>query len=155
MEGVEVAFLLGALVGGYDDANNGPVEAVVSAVEVVNPKIPTTLEAAALAKMCDRKQIKYGHIDGPFALDNAISVEAAKTKGIDSPIAGQADIILVPNLEVGNTLAKSFTYLAGGTMAGVVLGAKVPVILPSRADTAQSKLMGMAIGVPASSPAKS
>lgn len=113
----------------------------------MNPKIPTTLDAAALAKMFDRRQIKYGRIDGPFAFDNAVSAEAAHIKGIDSPVAGKADIVLVPNLEVGNSLSKSFTYLAQGTMAGIVLGAKVPVILPSRADTAQSKLMGIALGV--------
>ncbi len=124
-----------------------PNVAVLGAVELVNPKMPTTLEAAALSKMCERKQIKFGMIDGPYALDNAVSVRAAQVKKINHPMAGHADIILVPNLEVGNCLSKSFVYLAGGTIAGVVLGAKVPVILPSRADTPRSKLMGIALGV--------
>lgn len=126
---------------------NEPNAAVVSAIELVNPDLPATMEAAILSKMADRNQIKYGKIDGPFALDNALSAEAARIKKIDSAIAGNADILLMPNIEVGNVLAKSFTYLAGGTMAGIVLGAKVPVILPSRADSARSKLMGIALGV--------
>lgn len=124
-----------------------PNVAVLSAVELVNPFMSCTIDAAILSKMAERKQILYGKIDGPFALDNALSVRAAQEKGISSPIAGNADILLVPNIEVGNILSKSFVYLAGGSIAGVVLGAKIPVILPSRADTARSKLMSLALGV--------
>ncbi|RME89028.1 MAG: bifunctional enoyl-CoA hydratase/phosphate acetyltransferase [Candidatus Hydrogenedentota bacterium] len=126
---------------------NEPNVAVVSAIELVNPDLPATLDAAILSKMADRNQIKYGKIDGPFALDNALSAEAARIKKINSPVPGNADILLMPNIEVGNVLAKSFTYLAGGTMAGIVLGAKIPVVLPSRADSARSKLMGIALAV--------
>ena len=124
-----------------------PRVAILSAVETVNPKIASTLEAAALCKMADRGQIKGGLLDGPLAFDNAISVEAAKTKGIVSEVAGQADILLVPDLEAGNMLAKQLSFLANADAAGVVLGARVPIILTSRADTVRTRLASCAVAV--------
>jgi phosphate butyryltransferase len=120
--------------------------AVLAAVEVVNPDMPSTLEAAALAKMADRGQIKGAVIDGPLALDNAINIEAARHKGIKSPVAGLADILLVPTIEVGNVLGKSLIYFAKARMAGLILGAARPVIVTSRADTHESKVMSIALG---------
>ncbi|GHT92845.1 phosphate acetyl/butyryl transferase [Betaproteobacteria bacterium] len=116
-----------------------PKVAILAAVETVNPKMPATLEAAALCKMADRGQIKGGILDGPLAFDNAVSPEAVRIKGIKSPVAGQADIFLVPNLEVGNVLFKQLEYLANALTAGIVLGAKAPVILTSRADSAETR----------------
>jgi phosphate acetyltransferase len=116
-----------------------PKVAILAAVETVNPKMPSTLEAAALCKMADRGQIKGGILDGPLAFDNAVSPEAARIKGIKSPVAGQADIFLVPNLEVGNVLFKQLEYLSNALTAGIVLGAKAPVILTSRADSAETR----------------
>jgi phosphate acetyltransferase len=116
-----------------------PKVAILAAVETVNPKMPATLEAAALCKMADRGQIKGGLLDGPLAFDNAVSPEAVAVKGIVSPVAGQADIFMVPNLEVGNVLFKQLEYLANALTAGVVLGAKAPVILTSRADSAETR----------------
>jgi phosphate acetyltransferase len=109
--------------------------AILSAMETVNPDVPSTLEAAALCKMADRGQITGALLDGPLALDNAISPEAAKIKKIDSPVAGRANVLVVPDLEAGNMLAKSLTFLAGADAAGIVLGARVPIILTSRADS--------------------
>ena len=111
-----------------------PKVAILSAVETVNPEIPSTLDAAALCKMADRGQITGGMLDGPLAFDNAISAAAA-AKGIVSPVAGQADILVVPDLEAGNMLAKQLTFLAGADAAGIVLGARVPIVLTSRADS--------------------
>jgi phosphate acetyltransferase len=111
-----------------------PLVALLSAVENVSSNMPSTLDAAALCKMADRGQIRGGLLDGPLAFDNAISVEAALIKKIDSPVAGQADVLLVPDLESGNMLAKQLEYLAGATGAGIVLGASVPIALTSRAD---------------------
>lgn len=122
-----------------------PRVAILSAVEQVTSKIPTTLEAAALCKMADRDQIAGGVLDGPLALDNAISPEAARVKGITSPVAGYAQILLVPDLEAGNMLAKNLTFLGGASAAGIVLGAKVPVILTSRADSSSAKLASCAV----------
>ncbi|MBK1690406.1 bifunctional enoyl-CoA hydratase/phosphate acetyltransferase [Rubrivivax gelatinosus] len=122
-----------------------PKVAILSAVENVNPKIPSTLEAAVLCKMADRGQITGGVLDGPLAFDNAISAEAARTKGIVSPVAGQADILLVPDMVAGNMLAKQLSFLANADAAGIVLGAKVPVILTSRADSQRSRLASCAI----------
>ncbi|SAK66332.1 phosphate acetyltransferase [Caballeronia ptereochthonis] len=119
--------------------------AVLSAMETVNPKVPSTLEAAALCKMVDRHQITGALVDGPLALDNAIDPEAARTKKIDSPVAGRANVLIVPDLEAGNMLAKSLSFLAGADAAGIVLGARVPVILTSRADSLQSRLASCAI----------
>jgi phosphate acetyltransferase len=114
-------------------------------METVNPKVPSTLEAAALCKMVDRHQITGALVDGPLALDNAIDLEAAKTKKIDSPVAGRANVLIVPDLEAGNMLAKSLSFLAGADAAGIVLGARVPIILTSRADSLQSRLASCAI----------
>jgi phosphotransacetylase len=111
-----------------------PRVAILSAVETVNPKIPSTLEAAALCKMAERGQITGGIVDGPLAFDNAVSPEAARAKGIVSPVAGQADILVVPDLEAGNMLAKQLEYLADAQAAGIVLGARVPIVLTSRSD---------------------
>jgi phosphate acetyltransferase len=122
-----------------------PKVAILSAVENINPKIPSTMEAAVLCKMADRGQITGGVLDGPLAFDNAISAEAARTKGIVSPVAGSPDILLVPDLVAGNTLAKQLSFLANSEAAGIVLGAKVPVILTSRADSLRSRLASCAI----------
>jgi len=119
--------------------------AILSAVETINPKIPTTIEAAALCKMAERGQITGAVLDGPLALDNAISPEAAAIKNIRSPAAGRANLILVPDLEAGNMLAKSLTFLSGADAAGIVLGARVPIILTSRADTVQARLASCAV----------
>jgi len=123
-----------------------PKVAPICAVEVVNPKMPATLDAATLSKMNDRGQIKGCIIDGPLALDNAISKEAAHHKGIVSEVAGETDILLVPNIEAGNFLGKSLTYFAQAESAGVIVGAKCPVVLVSRADSAKSKLYSIALG---------
>ena len=112
-----------------------PKVAILSAVETVTPTIPSTIEAAALCKMADRGQITDGELDGPLAFDNAISPEAARIKGIKSPVAGQAQILVVPDLEAGNMLAKNLTFLSHADAAGIVLGARVPIILTSRADS--------------------
>ncbi|HEY5763933.1 MAG TPA: bifunctional enoyl-CoA hydratase/phosphate acetyltransferase, partial [Rhodocyclaceae bacterium] len=122
-----------------------PKVAILSAVETVNPKIQSTLDAAALCKMADRGQIKGGLLDGPLAFDNAVSLVAAKTKGIRSAVAGQADILVVPDLESGNMVAKQLEYLADALTAGVVLGAAVPIVLTSRADTAETRSASCAI----------
>ena len=119
--------------------------AILSAMETVSPKVPSTLEAAALCKMADRGQITGGILDGPLALDNAIDPEAARTKKIDSPVAGRANILVVPDLEAGNMLAKSLTFLADADAAGIVLGARVPVILTSRADSPLARRASCAV----------
>jgi phosphate acetyltransferase len=119
--------------------------AILSAMETINSKVPSTLDAAALCKMADRHQITGGILDGPLALDNAISVEAAKIKGIVSPVAGRANVLVVPDLEAGNLLAKSLSFLAGADAAGIVLGAKVPIILTSRADSVITRLASCAV----------
>jgi phosphate acetyltransferase/phosphate butyryltransferase len=124
-----------------------PKVAILSAVETVSPKIKSTLDAAALCKMAERGQITGGIIDGPLAFDNAISVEAAQTKGIASAVAGAADILVVPDLEAGNMLAKQLEYLAGAQIAGIVLGACVPIILTSRADKTLARLGSSAIAL--------
>lgn len=124
-----------------------PRVAILSAVEQITAKIPSTLDAAALCKMADRGQIQGGVLDGPLALDNAISPEAAAMKGIVSPVAGHAQILVVPDLEAGNMLAKNLSFLAGASAAGVVMGAKVPIILTSRADSAETRLASCAVGV--------
>ena len=116
-----------------------PKVAILSAVETVNPNIPSTLDAAALCKMADRGQIKGGVLDGPLAFDNAVSTHAAEIKHISSPVAGQADILVAPDLESGNMMAKQLEYLAGASGSGVVLGARVPIALTSRADTATTR----------------
>ena len=122
-----------------------PKVAILSAMETVNPSVPTTVEAGALCKMADRGQITGGILDGPLALDNAINLTAAKIKKINSPVAGQADILIVPDLEAGNMLAKSLTFMAGAEAAGIVLGARVPIILTSRADSVSARLASCAV----------
>ena len=125
--------------------NGAPKVAILSAMETVNPNVPTTVEAGALCKMADRGQITGGILDGPLALDNAIDLNAAKIKKIASPVAGQADILIVPDLEAGNMLAKSLTFMAGADAAGIVLGARVPIILTSRADSLIARLASCAV----------
>jgi len=124
-----------------------PRVAILSAVETVTAKIPSTIEAAALCKMADRGQITGGLLDGPLAFDNAIDPEAAKIKGIKSEVAGRAQILVVPDLEAGNMLAKNLTFLAKADAAGIVLGARVPVILTSRADSVRARMASCAVGV--------
>lgn len=121
--------------------------AILSAMETINPQVPSTLEAAALCKMADRGQITGASIDGPLALDNAISPEAAAIKKIVSPVAGRANVLIVPDLEAGNMLAKCMSFLSGADAAGIVLGAKVPIILTSRADAKMTRLASCAVAV--------
>ena len=124
-----------------------PNVAILSAVETVTTSIPSTIEAAALCKMADRGQILGGTLDGPLAFDNAISPEAALIKGIKSKVAGQAHILIVPDLEAGNMLAKNLTFLSQADAAGVVLGARVPIILTSRADNLRTRMASCAVAV--------
>jgi phosphate butyryltransferase len=124
-----------------------PKVAILAATEMVNPKIPTTMDAANLAKMADRGQIQGGLVDGPLALDNAISPESVAIKGIKGPVAGVADVLVTPDVEAGNLLAKAITYFAKGKMAGVVVGGKSPLIVASRSDPHETKLVSIALGV--------
>ena len=120
---------------------------MLAAVETVNSKMPATIDAACLCKMADRGQIKHGIVDGPLAFDNAISKEAATTKGIRSDVAGDPDILLVPDLEAGNILAKQLSFLANADSAGLVLGARVPIILTSRADSVRARIASCAVAM--------
>jgi phosphate acetyltransferase len=124
-----------------------PKVAILSAVETVTSKLRSTLDAAALCKMADRRQISGGVLDGPLAFDNAVSTEAARTKEIESPVAGQADILVAPDLESGNILAKQFEYFSRATAGGIVLGARVPIILSSRSDSPASRLLSCGVAV--------
>jgi len=124
-----------------------PRVAILSAVETVTSKIPSTIEAAALCKMAERGQITGGILDGPLAFDNAIDIEAARIKGIKSEVAGRAQILVVPDLEAGNMLAKNLSFLAKADAAGIVLGARVPIILTSRADSVRSRMASCAVAV--------
>jgi phosphate acetyltransferase/phosphate butyryltransferase len=124
-----------------------PKVAILSAVETVTVKIPSTIEAAALCKMAERGQITGGILDGPLAFDNAIDEEAARTKGIVSPVAGKADILVVPDLEAGNILAKQLTFMANAEAAGIVVGVRAPIVLTSRADSARTRLASCAVAV--------
>ncbi len=124
-----------------------PRVGILSAVETVNPNIPSTLDAAILAKMADRGQITGGLVDGPLAMDNAVDMQAARTKGITSLVAGRAEVLIVPNLEAGNMLAKELTFIAHAESAGLVMGASVPVMLTSRADSARARLVSCALAV--------
>jgi len=124
-----------------------PKVAILAAVETVNPGMPATLDAAALCKMADRGQIRGGLLDGPLAFDNAVDEEAAATKGIVSPVAGRAAILVAPDLEAGNMLAKQLTFMAEAEAAGLLVGARVPVILTSRADSARTRLASAALAV--------
>lgn len=134
---IELAHALGVQV---------PKVAILSAVETVTPKIPSTIEAAALCKMAERGQISGAIIDGPLAFDNAISADAARAKGFHSPVAGDPDILLVPDMEAGNMLAKQLTFLLKAECAGLVLGARVPIVLTSRADSVPNQVVSCAIG---------
>jgi phosphate butyryltransferase len=122
-----------------------PKVAILSAVETVSPKLRSTLDAAALCKMADRGQIAGAVLDGPLALDNAVSPEAAREKGLVSPVAGQADVLVAPDLEAANMLAKQLTFLSGADAAGIVLGARAPIILTSRADSARTRIASCAL----------
>ncbi|MGB9790894.1 MAG: bifunctional enoyl-CoA hydratase/phosphate acetyltransferase [Thermotoga caldifontis] len=122
-----------------------PKVAIVGAIEVPNVKMPATLDAAVLSKMSDRGQIKDCIVDGPFALDNAISKEAAEHKKIDSPVAGDADVLIMPDIEAGNVLYKALVFFANATVASVILGAKIPIVLTSRADSDRTKLYSIAL----------
>ena len=122
-----------------------PCVAILSAVETITETLPATIDAAALCKMAERGQIRGGVLDGPLAFDNAVSAEAAQTKGIDSPVAGRADIFVVPDLEAGNMLAKELEYLAQAKIAGIVVGARVPIVLTSRADGTLARLTSCVI----------
>jgi phosphate acetyltransferase len=124
-----------------------PKVAILSAMETVNPSVPSTIEAGALCKMADRGQITGGILDGPLAVDNAIDLTAARIKRIESPVAGQADILVVPDLEAGNMLAKSLTFMADADAAGIVLGARVPIILTSRADSVIARQASCAVAM--------
>jgi len=124
-----------------------PKVSILSPVETVSPTMPATLDAAALCKMADRAQIAGGVLDGPLAFDNAVSIAAARTKGIASDVAGQADVLVVPDLESGNMLAKQLIYMGEAASAGIVLGAKVPIVLTSRADSRQSRIASCAIAL--------
>src|SRR5262245_33810946 len=124
-----------------------PRVAILSAVETVTSKIPSTIEAAALCKMAERGQITGGVLDGPLAFDNAVDPEAARIKGIQSPVAGRAQILVVPDLEAGNMLAKNLSFLAQADAAGIVLGARVPIILTSRADSVRTRMASCAVAV--------
>jgi phosphate acetyltransferase len=121
--------------------------AVLSAMETVNPKVLSTTEAAALCKMADRGQITGATVDGPLAFDNAVSLGAAQIKHISSPVAGRANVLIVPDLEAGNMLAKSLIFLGNADAAGIVLGARVPIILTSRADSVMARLASCAVAV--------
>ncbi|MCP4747898.1 MAG: bifunctional enoyl-CoA hydratase/phosphate acetyltransferase [Desulfobacteraceae bacterium] len=143
----KIDILKNAIQLAHSLGNPEPKAAILSAVETVTSKIPATIEAAALCKMAQRGQIKGAIVDGPLAFDNAISKEAALIKGINSPVAGEADIFLVPDMESGNMLAKQLCYLAKADSAGLVLGAKVPIILTSRADSAEARLASCAVAV--------
>ena len=127
--------------------NRNPKVALLASVEVVNPKMECTLDAAIITKMNQRNQITECTIDGPLAFDNAIDIEAAKIKGIESPVAGHADILIFPNIEAGNIFAKSLTYYAKYRVAHVVIGTKAPILIASRADTAETKMLCMAMGI--------
>lgn len=128
---------------GYEN----PKVALLAAVEVVNPKMPATIDAALIAKMNQRGQIKGCRIDGPLAFDNAISMEAVRMKGIKSEVAGDADVLIVPNIESGNIFGKSLTYYCNYRVAHVVMGAKAPILIASRADNSETKMLSMALGV--------
>ena len=124
-----------------------PKVAVLAAVEIVNSKMQATIDAAALAKMADRRQIVGGVVDGPLDLDIAVDEEAARIKGVKTPVAGKADILIAPNIEAGNMMYKELTFMAGGQTAGLVMGARVPVILTSRADSAETRLFSCGLAV--------
>ncbi|HNX00370.1 MAG TPA: bifunctional enoyl-CoA hydratase/phosphate acetyltransferase [Candidatus Cloacimonadota bacterium] len=147
----KVAIIKNAVAVGHALGNPSPKVALLCAVEVVNPKMPPTIDASIIVKMQERGQIPGCLIDGPLAFDNAIDMEAARIKNIKSSVAGDADILIVPNIEAGNILGKTLTYYCNYRVAHVVMGTKVPILIPSRADTGEIKMLCMALGILASS----
>ena len=143
----KISLIKNAVKVAHSLGNINPKVALLAAVEVVNPKMPCTLEAAMITKMNQRNQITGCIIDGPLALDNAIDIESAKIKGIESPVAGYADILITPNIEVANIFAKSLTYYAKYRVAHVVMGTKAPILIASRADSPEVKMLCMAMGI--------
>jgi len=143
----KVSIIENAVVVAHKLGNPRPKVAVLCAVEVVNPKMPCTVDAAILAQMNQRGQIRGCVVEGPLALDNAISPEAARIKGIGGEVAGDADILVVPNIEGGNFMGKAFTYYCKWRVAHVVVGSRVPVLIPSRADDAETKMLSMLLGI--------
>lgn len=143
----KIAIINNAVQVAHALGNPNPRVALLSAVEVVNPKMPSTIDAALISRMNDRKQISGCQIEGPLAFDNAIDLEAAKIKGILSPVAGNADILIVPNIEAGNIFGKTLTYYCHYRVAHVVMGTKVPILIPSRADDGETKMLCMAMGL--------
>lgn len=141
----KVGIIQNAVNLAHDLGYERPNVALIAAVEVVNPDMPETMEAAIISKMADRKQIKGCNIDGPLGLDNALNLMAAKIKNVESNVAGKADILVVPDIHSGNFLGKSAVYLANGKIAGLVVGAKVPIIIVSRADSSESKINSIAL----------
>ena len=144
---MKAAIIMNAVYLAHLLSNHCPNVGVLAAVELVNPNMPATLDAAALGAMARRGQFPKCIVDGPFAMDNAISVAAAQIKAIPGEVAGQCDILLVPDIEAGNILIKTFSFLCGGKSAGVLIGAQAPVVLTSRADTAEARLRSIALGV--------
>ncbi|MGD8462809.1 MAG: bifunctional enoyl-CoA hydratase/phosphate acetyltransferase [Anaerolineae bacterium] len=143
----KVAIVQNAIDTAIELGVDQPRVAILAATEMVNPEMPANMDAANLSKMAERGQIRGGLVDGPLALDNAISVKAAQMKDIKSEVAGYADILITPDVESGNILAKALTYFARGHMAGVVVGAKCPIVMPSRSDPPEQKMLSLALGV--------
>jgi phosphate butyryltransferase len=143
----KIAIVQNAIDTAIDLGIQLPKVAVLAATEMVNPEMPANMDAANLSKMAERGQIRGGLVDGPLAIDNAISPKAAAMKGIKGQVAGHADILITPDVESGNILAKAISYFARGRMAAVVVGAKCPIVMPSRSDPPEQKLMSLALGV--------
>ncbi len=143
----KIAIIKNAVQVAHYLGNPNPKVAVLSAVEVVNPKMPATMDAALIAKMNERKQIPGCIIEGPMAFDNAVDIKAAQMKGIDSPVGGHADIMIVPNIEAGNIYGKMLTYYCKYRVAHVVMGTKAPILIPSRADDGETKMLCMALAL--------
>jgi len=143
----KIAIIRNAVQVAHALGNPNPKVALLSAIEAVNPKMPSTIDAALITKMNERKQISGCIIEGPLAFDNAVDMEAARIKGISSPVGGQADIFIVPNIEAGNIFGKLLTYYCAYRVAHVVMGTKVPILIPSRADEAETKMLCMAMGL--------
>jgi phosphate butyryltransferase len=143
----KVAIVQNAIDTAIELGIDQPKVAILAATEMVNPDMPASMDAANLSKMAERGQIRGGLVDGPLALDNAISAKAARMKGVKSPVAGFADILITPDVESGNILAKALSYFAHSHTAAVVVGAKCPIVMPSRSDPPEQKLMSLALGV--------
>ncbi|HNQ43572.1 MAG TPA: phosphate acyltransferase, partial [Candidatus Cloacimonadota bacterium] len=143
----KIAIVKNAVQVAHALGNPNPLVAILSAVEAVNPKMPSTMDAALISMMNQRKQIPGCIIEGPLAFDNAVSVEAAQTKGITSAVGGKADILIAPNIEAGNIFGKTLTYYCHYRVAHVVMGTKAPILIPSRADDGETKMLCMAMGL--------